>query len=96
MNRIEKGSITIELLVMLGLIASLTPILYKQVYDRREDIENINQANTLLLLKTSTKEYIEATRAGFSNRALRACCSDLIRAKAGSSDLGFKRNPMEV
>lgn len=66
MNRIEKGSITIELLVMLGLIASLTPILYKQVYDRREDIENINQANTLLLLKTSTKEYIEANKENIS------------------------------
>ena len=54
-----KGSITVELIVMLGLVASLTPILYKHISDRRQDIENINQANTLLLIRKATKEYLE-------------------------------------
>ncbi|MBR7159330.1 MAG: hypothetical protein IKD08_06640 [Alphaproteobacteria bacterium] len=47
---------------MLGLIAALTPVLYKHVADRRQDIENINEANTLLLLKNAAAEYIEANK----------------------------------
>ncbi|MBR7159099.1 MAG: hypothetical protein IKD08_05470, partial [Alphaproteobacteria bacterium] len=47
---------------MLGLIAALTPVLYKHVADRRQDIDNINEANTLLLLKNAATEYIEANK----------------------------------
>ena len=59
MNRTQKGSISVEAIVMLGIIASLTPILYKHVADRREDMDNITEANTLLLLKNAAAEYIE-------------------------------------
>ena len=47
---------------MLGLISALTPILYKQVTERREEIENINEANKLLLLKEATERYIEENK----------------------------------
>ncbi|MBR7158119.1 MAG: hypothetical protein IKD08_00345 [Alphaproteobacteria bacterium] len=66
MNRTQKGSITVETIVMLGLIASLTPILYKHVADRRQDIENINEANVLLRLKASSLEYIETNKENIS------------------------------
>ncbi len=59
---ISTGSITIELIVLLGFIAALTPILYNQVSERRKDIENINEANKLLLLKNATQEYIETNK----------------------------------
>ena len=62
MNRTEKGSLSVEALVMLGLIATLTPVLYKHVSDRREDMDNITQANTMLLLKNAATEYIEANK----------------------------------
>ncbi len=63
MNRTNiRGSITVEAIVMLGLVATLTPILYKHVAERRQDIDNINEANTLLLLKNATREYIEANK----------------------------------
>ncbi|MBR7158877.1 MAG: hypothetical protein IKD08_04270, partial [Alphaproteobacteria bacterium] len=62
MNRTQKGSITVEAIVMLGLIATLTPILYKHVADRREDIDNINEANTMLLLRNTVSDYIEANK----------------------------------
>ncbi len=62
MNRTKKGSIIVEAIVMLGLIATMTPILYKHVSERRQDIENINEANTLLLLKNATAEYVEANK----------------------------------
>ena len=70
MNRTQKGSITVEALVMLGLIATMTPILYKHVAERRQDIENINEANTLLLLKNATAEYIEANKDTLTTRTL--------------------------
>ncbi|MBR7159107.1 MAG: hypothetical protein IKD08_05510 [Alphaproteobacteria bacterium] len=63
MNRTKhKGSITVEAIIVLGLIAALTPVLYKHVADRRQDIDNINEANTLLLLKEQTKVYIDENK----------------------------------
>ena len=62
MNRTQKGSISVEAIVMLGIIAAMTPILYKHVADRREDMDNITEANTLLLLKNAAAEYIEANK----------------------------------
>ncbi|MBR7158500.1 MAG: hypothetical protein IKD08_02310 [Alphaproteobacteria bacterium] len=62
MKRTQKGSLSVEALVMLGLIAALTPVLYKHVSDRREDMDNITQANTMLLLKNAATEYIEANK----------------------------------
>ncbi len=62
----HRGSITVEVIVMLGFIAALTPILYKQVSERREEIDNINEANKLLLLKNATKEYIETNKDSIS------------------------------
>ncbi len=71
MNRTNiRGSITVEAIVMLGLIATMTPILYKHVAERREDIENINEANTLLLLKNAVGEYIEANKETLSTGTL--------------------------
>ncbi|MBR7158827.1 MAG: hypothetical protein IKD08_04015 [Alphaproteobacteria bacterium] len=52
----------VEVIVMLGLIATLTPILYKHVSDRRQDIDNINEAKTMLLLKETAAEYIAANK----------------------------------
>ncbi len=70
MQNTHKGSITVEAIVMLGLIATMTPILYKHVAERREDIENINEANTLLLLKNAVGEYIEANKETLTTRTL--------------------------
>ncbi|MBR7159280.1 MAG: hypothetical protein IKD08_06390 [Alphaproteobacteria bacterium] len=47
---------------MFGLIAALTPVLYKHVADRRQDIDNINEANVMLVLKNRAAEYIEANK----------------------------------
>ncbi len=70
MKNMLKGSIVVEAIIMLGLIATLTPILYKQVSERREDIENINEANTLLLLKKAVNEYIEANKETLTTKTL--------------------------
>ena len=73
----SKGSLMVESLVMLGLIATLTPILYKHVSERREDLENINEANTLLLLKKSTEEYISEHKDSLNVGAVTVTPSEL-------------------
>ena len=49
----------LEAIIVLGMIATFTPLLYKHVADRRADIENINRANTLIYLQQKTEEYLK-------------------------------------
>lgn len=58
----QKGSILIEAIIMLGIVAVFTPLLYKHISERRKDLDNINQANILLLLKNAANEYISLHR----------------------------------
>ena len=51
---------------MLGLLSTLSPILYKYISDRREELDNIREANTFLLLKQGALDYIEANKEGLS------------------------------
>ena len=55
----QKGSMLLETIIVLGMVATFTPLLYKHVADRRADIENINRANTLLYLQQRTEEYLK-------------------------------------
>ena len=55
----QHGSLILEAIIVLGMVATFTPLLYKQVADRRADIENINRANTLLYLQQKTEEYLK-------------------------------------
>ena len=55
----QKGSMILEAIIVLGMIATFTPLLYKHVADRRADIENINRANTLIYLQQKTEEYLK-------------------------------------
>ena len=47
----QKGSMLLETIIVLGMITTFTPLLYKHVAERRAEIENINRANTLLYLQ---------------------------------------------
>ena len=55
----QKGSLLLEAIIVLGMVATFTPLLYKHVADRRADIENINRANILLFLQQKTEEYLK-------------------------------------
>ena len=55
----QKGSMLLEAIIVLGMVATFTPLLYKHVSDRRADIENINRANTLIFLQQRTEEYLK-------------------------------------
>ncbi len=55
----QNGSILLETIVVLGMIATFTPMLYKHVADQRADIENINRANVLLYLQQQAEKYLK-------------------------------------
>jgi|GEM_PF-1726515 len=55
----QGGSLILEAIIVLGMIATFTPMLYKHVADRRADIENINRANTLLYLQHKAEDYLK-------------------------------------
>ena len=55
----QSGSMLLEAIIVLGMVATFTPLLYKHVADRRAEIENINRANTLLYLQQRTEEYLK-------------------------------------
>ncbi len=44
---------------MVGLIAALTPVLYTHISDRKEEISNINKANTMLQLQRETEQFLK-------------------------------------
>ncbi len=58
-NSNQSGSMLLEAVIVLGMVATFTPLLYKHVADRRAEIENINRANTLLYLQQRTEEYLK-------------------------------------
>ena len=55
----QKGSMLLETIIVLGMITTFTPLLYKHVAERRAEIENINRANTLLYLQQKTEEFLK-------------------------------------
>ena len=61
-EKTSKGGLLVEVIIVLGLVAALTPVLYKHVADRQQDIDNVTEANTLQILKEQTKAYINANK----------------------------------
>lgn len=50
-NRInEAGTMLVEAMAMLGLIAMVTPILYKKAAERTTELQDINASNQLRIL----------------------------------------------
>ena len=54
----QRGSLLMEMLIVIGLISALVPILYKHISDRREEIVLVNNANTLLRLQRETEDFL--------------------------------------
>ena len=44
---------------MVGLVGALTPVLYTHISDRKEEISNINKANTMLQLQRETEQFLK-------------------------------------
>lgn len=59
-NRInEAGTMLVEAMAMLGLIAMVTPILYKKAAERTTELQDINASNQLRILAEAMDSYIK-------------------------------------
>ncbi len=56
----EKGSLMVEILAVLGLIAMITPLLYQQINRRNEEISNANIATEIRTIKDGVSAYIQS------------------------------------
>ena len=54
----EKGSVLIEVIAVVALLGVMGPLLFKQVADRNEEVENINIASEMRIIKEAFSSYI--------------------------------------
>ena len=54
----ESGSIMLEIMAVLAILAIITPVLYKQALLRNIEISNVNIAAEMRLVKDQLQEYI--------------------------------------
>ena len=54
----ESGSIMLEIMAVLAILAVITPVLYKQALLRNIEISNVNIAAEMRLVKDQLQEYI--------------------------------------
>ena len=55
----ETGTMLVEAMAMLGLIAMVTPILYKKAAERTTELQDINASNQLRVLADAMDAYIK-------------------------------------
>lgn len=54
----EKGSVLIEVIAVVALLGVMGPMLFKQVAERNEEVENINIASEMRIMKEAFSSYI--------------------------------------
>ncbi len=54
----EKGAIIVEIIAVIALLGVMGPLLFKQVSDRNEEVENINVASQMRVIKEAFSSYI--------------------------------------
>ena len=57
----QKGGLMIEALAMLGLIAVVTPTMYKKSAERTMEVEDINTASTIRTVMNAANDYVGAS-----------------------------------
>ncbi len=54
----ERGAIIVEIIAVIALLGVMGPLLFKQVSDRNEEVENINLASQMRVIKEALSSYI--------------------------------------
>ena len=57
---LQQGGLMIEALAMLGLIAVVTPTMYKKSAERTMEVEDINTAATIRTINAAANDYVSA------------------------------------
>lgn len=63
----QRGTLLIEALAMLGLIAMVTPTLYKKSADRLFEIQDINVASQMRTMNNIIETFVKSNSGGFND-----------------------------
>ena len=77
----EKGAIIIEIVAVIALLGVMGPLLFKQISDRNEEIENINIATEIRIIKEALSSYILSHHA------------DIVQECSKTDDLSYSPAP---
>ena len=83
-NRVnEAGTMLVEAMAMLGLIAMVTPILYKKAAERTTELQDINAANQLRVLSNAMDAYIKDNFTRINN-------NEVVKNSCDESSVDYK------
>ena len=54
----EKGAIIIEIIAVVALLGVMGPMIFRQISDRNDEVENINIATEIRMVKEAFSSYI--------------------------------------
>ena len=64
----QKGSVMIEALAMLGLIAMVTPMLYRKAAERTTELQDINVASQIRMVSAAVDSYLKDNYTQLASR----------------------------
>lgn len=62
----QKGTLLIEAIAMLGLIAMVTPTLYKKSAERLQEIQDINTASQVRMMNSIIEAFVNTNKGDFA------------------------------
>ena len=66
----ERGSIMVEVIAVLALMGVMGTLLFRQVARRNEELDNVNLASEIRMVKEATTAYIQAYKTELENTCL--------------------------
>ncbi len=66
----ERGSIMVEVIAVLALMGVMGTLLFRQVARRNEELDNVNLASEIRMVKEATTAYIQAYKTELENKCL--------------------------
>lgn len=59
----ERGSLMIEMIAVVALLGTMGTVLYRQMNQRNQELDNINMASEIRTVKEATQAYIQSNRS---------------------------------
>ena len=59
----ERGAIMVEVISVLALLGTMGTVLFRQILQRNEELENVNMASEMRIMKEALTAYIQADKA---------------------------------
>jgi len=73
----ERGSIMVEVIAVLALLGTMSMLMFRQIQQRNEELDNINIASEIRMVKEATIAYIQANKAVLEDRCVLADSDDI-------------------